>query len=219
MSTKTHRANNPLSPDLSLTPDQQELLLTALSSNRPTSMAINPDSFMKSSNMINPSTNHPTKNPTKTPARLDSTSADAPAFQPSIHNSPGFGKSTSGNLDANASLDYDLDETNIDWDPNGESLFADLPDTLIEDDGDLHDKRKTLEDQRDGDGNGNKRREGEDKAAKKPGRKPLTEPTTVCRPDLGTITESLLLTCSTLETKSAKSSSATSISGAKGAPP
>lgn len=184
MSAKTRQLNNTFSPDLTLTPDQQELLLTALTSNRPTATNHHPDSFMKSLNIINPGANHPANSSATPTALVDTTSADAKAFQSSIQASPGSGKSSSGNLDKSPFLDYDFDEANVDWDPNGESLFGNLPETLNEDDGDLHDKRKTLGDERDGEENGNKRREGEDKSAKKPGRKPLTEPTTVRRHDL-----------------------------------
>jgi len=49
-----------------------------------------------------------------------------------------------------------------------------------EGDHDLHDKRKSPDDDKEEQENGAKRREGEEKVAKKPGRKPLTsEPTNV----------------------------------------
>lgn len=194
MSARTQKANSTLSPDLSLTPDQQELLLTALSSNRPAVTTLNSDSFINSSNMVNPGANHPAKHSSRLPALIESTAADTTALRSSIQTSPGSGKSNSGNLNESPSLDYDLDETNFDWDHNGESLFGNLPENLNEEDGDLHEKRKNLEDEKDGDESGNKRREGEDKSAKKPGRKPLTEPTTVCRCDHGPSTETPPLT-------------------------
>ena len=193
--------------------------MTALTSNRPTGMISRPDNFPKSPDIINPGTNHLPENSTKFPAPVDSTSGDSKAFQSSIQASPDSGQSGSGNLDKSPFLDYEFDETNIDWDPDTENLFGNLPETLNEDDGDLHDKRKNHEDERDEEENGNKRREGEEKSAKKPGRKPLTEPTTVGRHDLGLKAGSSLLTYSMLETKGAKSSGATSISGAKGASP
>jgi AP-1-like factor len=57
---------------------------------------------------------------------------------------------------------------------NGQ-MVGDIP----EPSGDLHDKRKSI-DGKDDDAGGGKRREGEDKSGKKPGRKPLTsEPTSV----------------------------------------
>ena len=185
MSARTYTANNTLGPDLSLTPDQQELLLTALSSNRPTAMALPPDNPTKSSNIIDSGAGHSAKNSAKLPALVDSPLADNKAFQMSIQTSQGSVNPNSAKLDQSPPLDYDLDETTLDWDYNGESLFGNFPDALNEDDGDLHDKRKNPEDEKDGEENGNKRREGEDKSAKKPGRKPLTEPTTVRRYDLG----------------------------------
>lgn len=182
-------------------------------------MALYPDSFIKSPDSISPGAYHPAKISTKSPALVDPTSADTKAFHSPTQASPDSEKSSSGNLDKSPFLDYDFDETNIDWDPNGEILFGNLPGTANEDDGDPHDKRKNHEDEKDGEENGNKRREGDDKSAKKPGRKPLTEPTTVRTRNCGPSTENSPLTYSTPETKSAKSSGATSISGAKGASP
>lgn len=216
MSAKTQTANNAFSPDLTLTPDQQELLMTALTSNRSAEMTYHPDSITKSPDIISPGANHPAKSSTKPSALVDSTSADTNAFQSSIQASPDSGRSGSDDLDKSPFLDYDFDETNIDWDPNGESLFGNLPGTAHEDDGDLHDKRKNHEDEKDGEENVSKRREGEDKSAKKPGRKPLTEPTTVRTHDHNSSIETPPLTYSTSETKSAKSSGATSVSGTKG---
>jgi len=65
--------------------------------------------------------------------------------------------------------DADFDES-FDFDENAR-MIGDIP-------GELHDKRKSLDGKDDDDEGGGKRREGEDKTAKKPGRKPLTsEPT------------------------------------------
>ena len=193
--------------------------MTALTSNRSVDVTYHPDSFTKSPDIISPGANYPAKNSTKSSPPVDSTSADPKAFQSSLEASPDSGKSGSDNLDKSPLLDYDFDETNIDWDPNGEGLFGNLPDAVHEEDGDLHDKRKNHEDEKDGDENVNKRREGEDKSAKKPGRKPLTEPTTVRTHDRGSSTETSPLTYPTSETKSAKSSGATSVSGTKGTSP
>lgn len=180
MNSKIQNAKNPQSPDLSLTPDQQELLLTALSSNRPTAMAPNLDSFTRASNIGNPGTSHLAKNPANLPALVDPHSSDSKTFQSPVQASPGSGKSSSGNLDQSPFLDYDLDDGNFDWDNNGQSLFGNLPEAPNEDDGELHEKRKNLEDEKDGEENDSKRREGEEKFAKKAGRKPMTgEPTTV----------------------------------------
>lgn len=94
-------------------------------------------------------------------------------FDPNEQSEPG-----SGHLDFNPDdspyLDFDIDgdgDESYDFDGNGQ-MIGDIP-------GDLHEKRKSF-DGNDDDEGGGKRREGEDKSGKKPGRKPLTsEPTTV----------------------------------------
>ncbi|KAK5219216.1 DNA-binding transcription factor yap1 [Exophiala xenobiotica] len=82
----------------------------------------------------------------------------------------------SGNLDFSDEspfLDFDPDadfDESFDFDENAR-MIGDIP-------GELHDKRKSIDGKDDDDEGGGKRREGEDKTAKKPGRKPLTsEPT------------------------------------------
>jgi AP-1-like factor len=79
-------------------------------------------------------------------------------------------------LDSNrGSVDYDLADADGYLDDSGDPNSFDG-----EGDGELHDKRKSPEDDKDDDENEPKRREGEERTAKKPGRKPLTsEPTTV----------------------------------------
>lgn len=82
-------------------------------------------------------------------------------------------------------VDFDLEDGNFDWD-NSRDLFGDLPNLATDDGTEHHDKRKksTDEDDEEEEGNG-KRREGDERAARKPGRKPITgEPTTVrsCHP-------------------------------------
>lgn len=75
--------------------------------------------------------------------------------------------------------DYLDGDTNFDFDgaENGDRMIGDLPGTSPE----TPEKRKSPGDNEDDAEGGGKRREGEDKQAKKPGRKPLTsEPTTVC---------------------------------------
>lgn len=95
---------------------------------------------------------------------------------------------SSGHLDFNPDespyLDFDIDgdgdgdgDDSYDFDSNGQ-MIGEMPES-----GELHDKRKSMDDNDDDEGGG-KRREGEDKSGKKPGRKPLTsEPTTVSKPD------------------------------------
>ncbi|KAJ9614413.1 DNA-binding transcription factor yap1 [Cladophialophora chaetospira] len=88
----------------------------------------------------------------------------------------------SGNLDFSDEspfLDFDPDadfgDDSYDFDEDSR-MIGDIPDDP--DSQDLHDKRKSLDGKDDDDEGGGKRREGEDKTAKKPGRKPLTsEPT------------------------------------------
>ncbi|KIW14856.1 hypothetical protein PV08_07641 [Exophiala spinifera] len=64
----------------------------------------------------------------------------------------------------------DFGDESFDFDENAR-MIGDIP-------GELHDKRKSIDGKEDDDEGGGKRREGEDKTAKKPGRKPLTsEPT------------------------------------------
>lgn len=82
-------------------------------------------------------------------------------------------------------LDLSDDSPYLDFDPDGEfddsfgygegRMIGDLPELS----GDIHEKRKSI-DGDEGDEGDRKRREGDDKTAKKPGRKPLTsEPTSV----------------------------------------
>lgn len=77
-------------------------------------------------------------------------------------------------------IDYLDGDNSFDFDGanRGDLMIGSLPDTP---DGESNDKRKNPNDDADEDEEGGgKRREGEDKQAKKPGRKPLTsEPTTV----------------------------------------
>lgn len=87
-----------------------------------------------------------------------------------------------GAVDSSPYLGFDFDadgDENFDFDEDSQ-LIGDLPnDSSTLEDGHLHDKRKELGDQSTENGGG-KRREGEPKVPKKPGRKPLTaEPVTV----------------------------------------
>ena len=102
-------------------------------------------------------------------------------YSPTTQMNPGSGQLAFS--DDSPYLDFqdgEFDDSNFDFDASGR-MIGDLPD---EDDVEdhLHDKRKSMGDGDDeNDEGGGKRREGEDKTAKKPGRKPLTvEPTSVC---------------------------------------
>ncbi|KAL8676009.1 MAG: hypothetical protein Q9186_007427 [Xanthomendoza sp. 1 TL-2023] len=163
-------------PDLSLTPNQQSLLRTALASNSPNSSK---------------SKGYPgliaAPNGSGTAAHNGNLSHAQPVMDPqshSLYNSPiqdlthlgvdGFGVDDSPFIDG-----HDFEDGNFDWDNSEEQLFGDLPGGQDHDDGDIHDKRKNGDNDEDENGQ-NKRHEGNERNNKKPGRKPLnsSEPTT-----------------------------------------
>jgi len=110
----------------------------------------------------------------------------------SLYASPQQGNSLTDfdafNVDNSPYMDGFLDaDGTFDFDVNGQEgqMFGDLPGASSTPDlngEDAGDKRKSFDDDDEDDfEGGGKRQEGEDKQAKKPGRKPLTsEPTTVC---------------------------------------
>ena len=159
-------------PDLTLTPVQEDLLRTALSSNHPN----------KSSPQILQNRTSSATRSNGDPKQLQNTNdymANGPnMFTSPVQETPGSGQL--GSFDESPFLDYELDDGNFDWDNSGDLLFGDLPGTESYGDGEHHDKRKaSLDDDEEEEGT-SKRREGDDKSAKKPGRKPMTgEPTTV----------------------------------------
>ncbi|OCT48289.1 putative bZIP transcription factor (AP-1) [Cladophialophora carrionii] len=99
-----------------------------------------------------------------------------------VNFTPSMSAPDSGNLDFSDDspfLDFDPDadfgDDSFDFDAN-HRMIGDIPDEPLSHD--LHDKRKSVDGKDEDDEGGGKRREGEDKTAKKPGRKPLTsEPT------------------------------------------
>lgn len=98
--------------------------------------------------------------------------------------SPDFGDADIDGLTDQQFLDYLGRDNNFDIDSVAPGDLLDNEDSPGEDgtgDYDLHDKRKSPgDDGKDSNENGAKRREGDEKIAKKPGRKPLTsEPTSV----------------------------------------
>ena len=140
-----------------LSPRQQELLAALSSKTKPT-----------------PSFNHPwTDSADSTPP----TGIQSGYFEPSSDGAPGSGQ-----------LDFGVDDSpHLDFEPDGEADDSFNLDIQGQDSGEilelppaeLHEKRKSVDGQGNDEGGG-KRRESEDKTAKKPGRKPLTsEPTTV----------------------------------------
>lgn len=173
-------------PDLYLSQDQQDLLAAAFASNNPGPRTGNilyktPTGFVQG--------NAP---PSRAQVGLSQQYRPSPAI-PQLQASTipqQISPETTSPLDdlglgGSPALDFGLDLNFDDFGgtkkedqlATGES-HADLGAT--EHDDDIHDKRKNPDGIKVEDDGGNKRREGDDKTAKKPGRKPLTsEPTSV----------------------------------------
>ena len=171
--------NATYNPELYLSPDQQNLLLAALSSNKPNAL--------KRSSMSLGRAQAPNSNGTHSQNDLQPQSeghstdmAINAAYVSPVQQTPGYTEFSSVGLDDSPFLDFDLEDGSFDWDNGGDQLIGNVPGTSSNSDElELHDKRKNLDDDNDEEGGG-KRREGDDKLSKKPGRKPLTsEPTTV----------------------------------------
>lgn len=149
---------------LYLSPDQQDLLLAALSSNQPPQKQQNDKQRSQAQT-----------DPDSTPGNMSSGSFSmSPGFNKTHHGSGGlgYGDDESPFLDFNPELDFDF--------PGSENLIGDLPGSLPSEEHEVGEKRKDMSDN-ENEESGKKRRESDDKAAKKPGRKPLTsEPTSVC---------------------------------------
>lgn len=146
--------------DLYLSPDQQDLLMAALTSNQSPTM-------QRSSRAGAPARNvQRTGSLSFTPGSMsDQTAPDSGRLDFS---------DDSPFLDFNQDGDFD---DSFEFDQNGQ-MIGDIPEDSTSND--LHDKRKSIDGQDEDDEGGGKRREGDDKTAKKPGRKPLTsEPTNV----------------------------------------
>ena len=148
---------------LYLSPNQRNLLVAALASNQPSTQEVNMSASKDSRNGAT-STYTPNHSTSSAPSSGHLELADDSPF-----------------------LDYPLDGDGDDsFTYNGQGqMFADMNDEDNEDGNEydhLHDKRKSMGDgdNDDDEEGGGKRREGEDRQAKKPGRKPLTsEPTSV----------------------------------------
>ncbi|KFY24946.1 hypothetical protein V493_04929 [Pseudogymnoascus sp. VKM F-4281 (FW-2241)] len=153
--------NGGYAPNFILSPHQQDLLFAALNSNRATAT----DQQNGDGQTI-------------APAAFDNTTSPLQA--------PGSGSLP--NLDESPFIDYDYDFDNEasygDYDfsnlPQGQ-MIGNLPGTSSDGDAtahETHDKRSLSDDEDNDDEPDGKRREGDDKTSKKPGRKPLTsEPT------------------------------------------
>lgn len=164
--------STPYGLDLTLTPNEEELLRTALSSNNPNKSS--PQLSRNATSSASRSGSDPKK-----PQHASDYMANGPnMFTSPVQETPGSGQLS--NFDESPFLDYDLDDGNFDWDNSGDQLFGDLPGTESYGDGEHHDKRKASPEDEDEEEGTSKRREADDKTAKKPGRKPMTgEPTTV----------------------------------------
>ncbi|KAI4109855.1 MAG: hypothetical protein LQ339_001639 [Xanthoria mediterranea] len=157
-------------PDASLTPDEQNLLQTALAYN---------SSDRSKLNGYTGGSGAAVGNRISSPSQPVMDPQNNPSYQSPIQNVSdialdGFGVDESPFIDG-----HDFEDGNFDWENSGDLLFGDLPERPDHEDGDIHDKRKNGHDDDDEDGR-NKRREGNEKNNKKPGRKPLnnSEPTT-----------------------------------------
>ncbi|KAL8789715.1 MAG: hypothetical protein Q9213_000965 [Squamulea squamosa] len=159
-------------PDLSLTPDQQSLLRTALASNDPNKSKLNGSSGGTKSTHLSDTA---ARNDNSSPTQPIMDPQNDPLYQsPTLQDVANFGADGFG-IDDSPFIDgHDYEDGNFDWDNNGEQLFGDLPEGPDHEDGDIHDKRKNGHEDDNEDGQ-NKRQNN-----RKPGRKPLnsSEPTT-----------------------------------------
>ena len=154
---------SPSGPNLSLSPDQETLLRTALSSN--------PRDSLQSAQNIDMNAKNVSYSPNGNTTMDDS----LPTSPEEANGVNGHGQDLIDGL-----LD-EFDDGNFEWDGNDEQLFGDLHPNESLDESELHDKRKASTGSEDSEQGSNKKQEGDSKAPKKPGRKPLTaEPTTVC---------------------------------------
>jgi AP-1-like factor len=160
--------------NLYLSPEQQDLLMAALSSNNTGQQHGDKKSSRGNTNGTSGSTND--NSPSHQSNGFDPGSTSY--FESPLQEAPGSANLGFGS-DESPYLDFDPD---LDFDPQSEdNMIGDLPDFGNSDEHELGDKRKSLDGMDDDLENGRKRRESDDsKSAKKPGRKPLTsEPTSV----------------------------------------
>lgn len=159
--------DNYFDPQAYLSPNQQDLLLAALSSNNPTGLA----SFGLTGNDAKSFQN----------GQFSMDNSIDPSYFTSPQQAPPSGDFGSFNMNESPFGDFVDTDGNFDFDPTeeGDLMIGSLPGENSTE----GEKRKSPEDDDDEEEGeeGNKRREGDDKNPKKPGRKPLTsEPTTVC---------------------------------------
>lgn len=163
--------------DLSLTPNQLDLLSTALASSRSSAMPksnLQTNSLRKEPNPMKP--DHGSSSSNQGRKSLDANLNNTDLYKSPMQESPSSVMLGSEEFESPL-IDYDFDDGIYDWDNSAGLMIGSLPGAANEEENDLHEKRKSIEDDNE---NTHKRREGEDKTAKKPGRKPMTgEPTTV----------------------------------------
>ena len=159
-----------------LTSNQQDLLRAALASNRPSF-----DNTREPSSHTKQALSAP-----KQPAQMLQTNSDGNMFA-SPQQLLGSGSLGTFDIDNTPFLDSLDGDNSFDFESgqvDGQDMFGSIPDSAANaaDSPEKHMKRKNSSDQDDEDEDpDSKRREGDDKIAKKPGRKPITtEPTTVC---------------------------------------
>ena len=169
-------------PSFYLSPNEQDLLITALKSNKPAMTNVKRPYQSASMDSTRSGATRSVSSPRKQqPSLGDFSYSDI--YKSPTQQAPGSGSFDNVGFDDSPFLDYDLDDANFDWDTSGDQMIGSLPGTSLHDedeDGELHDKRKNPDDDQDEEEGGGKRRESDDKTSKKPGRKPLTsEPTSV----------------------------------------
>jgi AP-1-like factor len=148
---------NNISPRFTLSPHEEELLFAALNSNPATALNVSPK---------------------------DRSSMAPTAFTESPVD--GSGSLPLNGFEESPFIDYDYEfdpEAGFDYDFANDSqaqMIGKLPGTSSDGDAEGTDKRSHPDDEEEGAEGGGKRREGDEKISKKPGRKPLTsEPTSV----------------------------------------
>lgn len=165
-----------------LDPNQQDLLLAALASNNQNAN----DIFAAG---LDPKTNIGSLNglPDGQLYNFPADQIDQSFFTSPQQSTPASAFGNIGGVEESPFDGYLDGDTNFDFDngDNSDLMIGALPGDSPSKDTESTEKRKTPGDDADEQEGGGKRREGEDKQAKKPGRKPLTsEPTTVRLPGL-----------------------------------
>lgn len=162
-----------------LLPSQQDLLVAALSSQAPGSSVYENESR---NDKLRGKEGSENQQPSSIQQGFSAeTSSSAVVGQPDLLNSDALAALNADDpsfvdwLNTNDDLAYEAFDNGQAWADEQDGIQSELPAiTNTEGELDLHDKRKNPSDlTENGEGNGNKRREGEEKVAKKPGRKPL----------------------------------------------